>query len=219
MESKSIPTWANCIRRHLLLKGVRRGFLAIMLLGMLAGCTFHVPVAPSPKIPGAPQIYPLKVGIFIERPQLEQVYSKNGFFLVGMAHTWKVPVGEGLQKASVRSFSQLFAEVRSIFSLEEGKYNPLNIIFTPAIREFRISQTITTDFFLKATILDANGSVIYEKGVCGETQGSGPFITACFGGVFFAEQAFSQSVNSAFEDAFEKLFIDITQTVNFSRIY
>ncbi len=190
-----------------------------MLLGMLAGCTFHVPVAPSPKISGAPQIYPLKVGIFIERPQLQQVYSKDGFFLVGMAHTWKVPVGESLQKASVRSFSQLPAEVRSIFSLEEGKYNSLNIIFTPAIREFRISQTITTNFFLKATILDAVGSVIYEKEVQGETQGSGPFATACFCGVFLAEYAFSQSVNSAFEDAFEKLFIDIKQTVDFSKIY
>jgi len=219
MESKSITTWTNCINRHLLLKGVRRGFLTIMLIGMLAGCTFHVPVAPSPKIPYTPQIYPLKVGIFIERPQLEHVYSKDGFFLVGMLNTWKVPVGEGLQKASVKSFSQLFAEVRSIFSLEEGKYNSLNIIFTPAIREFRISQTITTDFFLKATILDASGSLIYEKEVRGETQGSGPFFTACFCGVFLAEQAFSQSVNSAFEDAFEKLFIDITQMVDFSKIY
>ena len=128
-------------------------------------------------------------------------------------------MGDGLLKASERAFSQTFIDVKNITSLEEGKHNSFNIIFTPTIREFEISQTITTGFFLRATIFDNTGKVIYENEVRGKTKGSTSCVTACLGDVFLGESALSQSVNSAFEDAFEKLFINIMETLDFSKMY
>jgi len=188
------------------------------LLGFIADCTFYIHPDPFPKIPIQEQKYPYEVGIFIDTKQIEQVYSQSGFCVVGAAHTWNVQIGEGLEKASQRSFKSLFANVKKISSLEEGKGNSINFVFVPSIRNFEISQSISTGFFLKAIIYNRSGDIIYEKEVRGETRGGGPFFTACMCGVFGGESAFSDSVNSAFEDAFEKLFQDIMKTVDFNKI-
>lgn len=191
--------------------------ITVLSISLAVRCTFHVPFEPFPKVLLAKEKYPLTVGIYIEPTQREQVYSKSGFCLVGAGHTWEVPVGEGLRKASIRSFSQVFSEVSTISSIEEGLHNSLNIVFTPSIRNFEISQSINTAFFLKATIVDSLGDIIYEREVPGRTRGSGPFLKACCFGVFVGESAFAESARSAFEDAFEKLFQDIITTVDFNK--
>jgi len=190
--------------------------ITVLLLLLIGGCSFTIKPDPHPRISGPANKYPLKVGLYIQDEQLNQKFSKCGFCLVGVAHTWKVPVGQGLRTASERSLRQIFTEVNRLNYLDEGKDNSLNIVFTPSIRNFEISQSIATGFFLKAIIYDINGEIIYQNEVQGKTTTSGPGTSACIGGVFAAQNSFTESVNSAFEDAFQKLFQDMLIRVDFA---
>jgi len=179
--------------------------------------TSSVIINPVPKITVSSK-YNLKAGIYIEETQLRQEYRQGGYCLVGLAHTWNVPVGEALRISALNSFRQIFTEVNYITSIDNSGNNAVNIIIKPSVREFKISQTINTRFILHAVITDGKNRIIYDKEFIGDTKGMGPFVTAFCCGVFMAPSAFSSSVNSAFEDAFEKLFYDIQKTVDFNQV-
>lgn len=210
----SIP-FNNSARHFLLIEITEKIFLVIMILGWLSGCTHYVYVNPNPTITGSHKKYPLKVGIFIESQQLTYTHSQSGSCLTGVANTWNVPVGAALHKASLRAFGHLFADVKSIASLEDGKDNSLNIIFVPSIRAFRISEMLTTEFSLRATLLDSSQQVIYEKEIHGQSPGG----RSCLMSIISTNEAFSISVNLAFEDAFEKLLLDISRSLDFSETH
>lgn len=192
--------------------------LCMLMIIFISSCTYNIKVDPNPKIEFVGNKYSQKLGIFIDESELSQVYNQGGFCLVGAAHTWVVPVGEALKTSTYNSFTQIFKEVESVKSLNDFKNNSIIIIFNPKVKQFTISQTITTEFYLKATIINQKDKVIYEKEFKGETNSSAPFMRAFCLGFFGGQTAFSDSVNKAFENAFEKLFQDMLQTVDFNNI-
>jgi hypothetical protein len=191
-------------------------FLIVIVTVSILSCTYNIKVDPKPKIPKFKK-YSFDVGVHIDESQLSYVYSQNGFCFVGAVHTWKIPVGEAIKKSSIKLFVKMFNQVHIIKTPQE-KPNSINIVISPMVREFKISQTINTKFILDVKIYNKKNKIIFEKEYQGKTKKIGPFCTAAMCGVFLAPRAFSSSVNDAFENAFEKLYLDLSKNVDFNKL-
>ena len=83
--------------------------------------------------------------------------------------------------------------------------------------------TLAGEYFLNewlftSTQPDNKYKTLYEREFTGGTKNAGPFFTAFMCGYFRAPVAFSDSVNSAFEDVFEKMYADILKSVDFNTL-
>ncbi len=195
-----------------------RIILVIILLHciFITHCKFNIIVHPKPKINKPAQKIPLKVGIYIDKSNVNEIYSRDFLCLVGAAHTWNIPIGKALKAASLYSFKQVFTHVKMIRRMEDFNTTAINIIFKPLANEFGISQIIKSHLFLRGTIVDKENKIIYQKEVKGKTKSLGPSVRACCFGVFMAQGALSNSATQAIESAFEKLFIDMMKNVKFT---
>lgn len=191
-------------------------YFTLGCLLFLHACTIKVPIVPNPDLSGMKKYRNLKVGIFIE-PMQRQRETRETFVITGVLNTWIVQVGSALESASVNSFNQIADEV-ILLDKKDQEVSGIRIVFEPYIREFRINQRVETQFYLKGAIFNKDGKKIYENEVEGVTKGTGAMMTACIGGVCTGKMAVEESVRTAFEDAFEKLFYDINEKVDFTKI-
>jgi hypothetical protein len=207
-------TYSRCGRCDGHIAFGRKVFLVIMVVVLFVGCSRYVYVNPYPRIEKTQPVYPLSVTILITNQEHVSMRLQGGSCFTGLANTWNIPIGAALHKASLRACGHLFAVVKSVTSLEVETRDSLSLVFVPSIKEFRISQPINTELTLKASLLDGSQRVIYENEVEGQSQGG----ATCLASLISIEEAYAKSVDSAFEDAFEKLFEDMKYVVDFNEM-
>ena len=207
-------TYFRCSRcdGHIAFSG--KVFLVIVIVVLFVGCSRYVYVNPYPRIEKPQPVYPLCVTILITSQEHVSMHLQGGSCFTGIANTWNVPIGAALHKASLRACGHLFAVVKSVTSLEVETRDSLGLVFVPSIKEFRVSQPIDTELTLKASLLDGSQRVIYENEVEGQSHGG----ATCVASLISTEEAYSKSIDSAFEDAFEKLFEDMKNVVDFNEM-
>jgi len=157
---------------------------------------------------------PLDVGLYVDTAQAQQIYSRSGLCLIGMAHTWQVNTGGALNLGAERTFQRIFANVERLKSTEEFANKPLTLLITPQLKNFNISQSLAADLILYCKLVDKTGQTIYENTI--PAQGSGQGAMGCLLGVFAGKKALSDTSADAFNTAFAMLASDIVRKVDFS---
>jgi hypothetical protein len=190
---------------------------AALLLGFpvaLAGCTTAVHFDATPMVDVRNKI-DLDVGVFVDKSQMNQVYSESGLYLLGLLNTWNVQTGAGSAATAWKTFSLMFRSVEMLKVAGDFESRSLTLLITPTIEHFAISQDLTADLLLKCVIVDRFGETVYKNTVA--ASGGSQMMTACCLGALGGQSVLGKTSGDAFSDAYTQLANDIMKRVDFSR--
>jgi len=179
-------------------------------------CSFNVAVNPRPKFKVKQTPYPVKVAIYIEEVLLHETVPYEDICLLGTFNTYHVPAGEALQIATQKTLSKIFARVQMIESPTKLENSDITIIFKPYVKSLRIGGTVKSEFLLRSTITNPKNKVLYDKEFKGDTKNYIPCLKACT--CILRTYAISDSVNQAYEDAFEQFYVDLIKSPELQKI-
>lgn len=187
-----------------------RGFLVMVLVcPSLTACTYKVS-AYKPEAERQFGSLPARAVIFIPGDPYSETTTKSGFFLLGMAHNWEFQTGIALENYSEEYFRTLFDAVstsHNIFDMKQDREARLHVF--PKINRFDVNQGLRSSLSLGCEIRTAEGDLLYQGQVVGETKSGGGATMGCLGGPFVGESVLQKSYSEALEDAFQRLVADI----------
>lgn len=170
---------------HQCLRGDRRWHIVLSLIGIAFisfGCTIKVPVSPDIGKLDIRQEIPLAAALLVTEETQNYVFKgyPESFTAGGRPHEFSL--GEGLEKASVQAFSQVFQQLTVVRTLGEAKNYKLYI--EPKIEDFhfRYDQLSYGGFAVavlskvKVRVTLASGETkVWEKSVESPEQKKGPW--------------------------------------------
>lgn len=173
-------------------------------------CSFTVPVNPKPKFKTQQAPYPVKVAVFIEEVLLHESIPYEDICILGTFNTYRVPAGEALQIATQKTLLKIFTRVHMIESPTELENSDITIIFKPYVKSLTIGGAVQSEFLLRSTITGKKNKILYDKEFKGDTKNFWPCLKACT--IVLRTHAISDSVNQAYEDAFEQFYTDFVKS-------
>lgn len=187
----------------------------VLLIFLLSGCVFRVPLEPHPKIK-IPKKVPIDLGLFVDRTNELYKYKAQGMAgcLIG-GNLWELDTGVALKKAAERAFSQAFRSVTVLDSVQDFRNKSLIILILPGIKGFKINNhSIKAELHIHCRLIDKSGSIFYENDING--FGRRKLLTGCCLGTLGSGFALSRTSQEAFNRVFRDLITDILKNVDFT---
>ncbi len=177
------------------------------------GCTFQVPLQTRMPVRSGTEKSTTRVELIAPPSLADRNYETSGIFWIGIAHTWKFPIGREVVGSSQRIYQLFFRDVKVTSSptKDQGSYL---LVVAPEIQEFNVSSfSMGTEVVLTYQIRDLSDHLIYQSSVQGRSSFGGPQWLGVFLGVFVGRYALSDSASDALDEAYANLVRDLEDAV------